>query len=792
MASQSIFMRERIILMFVLVLALVTLTTSARANVLSTASLDSIVADEPHQSVGLVLSGGGAKGIAHIGVIKALEEHNIPIDYVAGTSMGAIVGGLYCMGYTTDEMMDMIKSDGFAEWSSGQINEKLVYYFVKPEANPALFNIPITSSDSTQVNSILPTSVISPLPMNFAFMDLFSAYTAQCGGDFNKLMVPFRCVTSNIYTKRKMVLSSGSLGDAIRASMSFPGVFEPIEMDGVLVYDGGIYDNFPVDVMREDFAPSIMIGVDVSAPDGKPKAGDLLNQLEDMIIQNNDYSLPADEGIKVKVDVERFGLLDWKKADVIYQAGYDRAMEMMDSIETRVTARVLPEDRELRRRVFKSKSPYLRFDSVEVTGGTRSQNEFLKSLFFKNREDTFGIAQARMAYYRAITPGQLRNLVPQAVYDDTTGLFTLKMKATVKSGFKVGAGGYITSSTNSMIFLSGGYSTLSYHGFESLLNGWIGQSYMAAALRARVYMTTRNPSAFDLTAVVTRQKFYDNAALFYEDKMPTFIIDTEVFGRLSYAWAMGRSGKAALSVGGAHIYDSFYQNDIGNYSDTGRDRTVYNLAQVRLDWERNTLDYDNYPTAGAKYRLVAEGVTGRYHFNPFHSSPYPSRDENQTWVQAEFTAHNYFGMSKHFVLGTCFNAMFSNRPLDPDYNAAIVNAPAYHPTPSSYNAFNPAFRANSYVAAGLCPIWLVKGAFQIRGDFHCFLPYKKIEHQADGITTRYGHVFSNPAFFGELAAVYNFPFASLSLYGNYLSYPARNWNFGISFGLFILAPKFLR
>ena len=154
------------------------------------------------QSVGLVLSGGGAKGIAHIGVIKALEDNDIPIDYITGTSMGAIVGGMYAAGYTTDEMMQLLQSKEFTKWSTGQVDEKLTYFFFKDEPRPAMFNFAISPRDSTKTSSILPTSVISPLPMNFAFMELFSGYTAQCDGDFDKLFVPFRCVASDVYSKK--------------------------------------------------------------------------------------------------------------------------------------------------------------------------------------------------------------------------------------------------------------------------------------------------------------------------------------------------------------------------------------------------------------------------------------------------------------------------------------------------------------------------------------------------------------------------------------------------------------
>ena len=155
------------------------------------------------QSVGLVLSGGGAKGIAHIGVIKALEENNIPIDYIAGTSMGAIVGGLYASGYTPEEMMALIESKGFSYWSTGTIDPSWVYYYAREEPTPKLANINLSLNDSTKNNNILPTSLINPLPMNFAFMELFARYTAQCNGNFNNLFVPFRCVTSDIYHARR-------------------------------------------------------------------------------------------------------------------------------------------------------------------------------------------------------------------------------------------------------------------------------------------------------------------------------------------------------------------------------------------------------------------------------------------------------------------------------------------------------------------------------------------------------------------------------------------------------------
>lgn len=763
------------------------------AALIFVASFASIAQTTQNQSVGLVLSGGGAKGIAHVGVIQALEDNNIPIDYVAGTSMGAIVGGLYSAGYTPDEIMQLIESPGFAHWSSGKIEKSLLYYFAQNEPTPSLGSISLGAKDSTEVKSLLPSSLISPLPMNFAFMDLFSAFTAQIHGDFDNLFVPFRCVCSDVYHKHKIVLSSGSLGDAIRASMSFPTVFQPIQLDSVLVYDGGIYDNFPVDVMRSDFAPSIMIGSNVSGPDAKPIPDDLFQQLEDMIIQNNDYNLPADEGIKMDVPVRMFGLLDWAKAREIYTIGYNTAMSMMDSIKTRVTARVNPETRRLRRQSFKAHTPYLRFKNVNVTGASPSQNDFIKYLFTQNRPDTFGIARARDSYYRALTPGRLRNLLPQATFNDTTGLFDLNLAATAKDDFTLGVGGYVSSSTSSMLFLSAGYNTLSFNSTEMNINGWVGQSYLAGSFNAKMSLRTHVPSRVHFEAVASRHKFYESDKLFFEESQPVFITKSEIFGRLLFEWAMGQRGKAALGAGWGHLTDKFFQNKTHDFKISTRDEATQNLGQLVARYDYSTLDDLYYPTTGAAYHATVMGVTGNYNYAP-NDSVTARRHNRRRWIQAELTTTNFFNFSRRFSLGVATTALWSNRELLANYYSSIIEAPAFNPTPSSYNSFNTAFRANSFVTAGVIPVWKAGSILQVRGCLHGFMPWRKIigSEIADVTRPRYGRWFSNPEFFGEIAGVVTLPFASVTAYCNYASYPARNWNCGLSFGIFLLAPRFLR
>lgn len=748
------------------------------------------------QSVGLVLSGGGAKGIAEIGAIQALEDNEIPIDYIAGTSMGAIVGGLYACGYTPAEMMEMLASKGFSYWSSGTIDPSLTYYFVKPQQTPAFANVSVKiGRDSTDTTpGILPASLISPLPMNFAFMDLFAAYTAQCGGDFDNLFVPFRCVTSDIMAKKKIVCRSGHVSDAIRASMSFPCVFAPIKMDGVYVYDGGLYDNFPVDVMREDFAPDILIGVDVHASTEGPAPHNIITTIENMGTVAQDYNVPEDEGIHVRINVSNFGLLDWGKARELYDIGYRKTMSMMDTIKARVTSRETAASRALRRSVFKSQSPYVRFDSVSVKGGSPSQNEYIEHLFKPEHTDTFGIESARLAYYRALSTDRLHNLMPHAEYQKSNGLFTLDLDADVKNAFSVGVGGYLTSSSNSYIFASANVSSMAYRSSEATLMAWLGQSYIAAQFDGRIYTNRKNPSAFGMEAVYSRQKYYENDKLFYDDSSPAFITKYNGFARLYYGWALGSKGMIRVGAGGGQDRRSFYSTDEGNFRESGKVTTHFNLGQGEMRLDFNGLNNQSYPSEGYRARVNAMYVIGKYHYleSPRQAGEEKRLNDNAHWFQAEFEGEKYIVAGSRFSLGLTANVLYSNRKLLNTYYASIVNAPAYAPTDATRNVFNQRFRANSYAAIGIVPIWTPLKNGQVRLSANCYMPFRRIEPAADGIGAVYGKWFRHPEFIAQLDVLYNLPFASVSAYVNYLSHPARNWNVGMTFGLYFTADKFLR
>ena len=745
---------------------------------------------EGHQSVGLVLSGGGAKGIAHVGALQALEDNGIPVDYVAGTSMGAIVGGLYACGYSPEEILSLMTSGYFRCVAAGKIDPEYIYYFSQEPPTPQMFSVPVGRRDSTAADTFDPQSFISPTPMLFGFMEFFSSYTAQCGGDFDKLFVPFRCVSSNMTKRRAEVFSHGELADAVRASMSFPLVFQAVKIGGDVFYDGGIFDNFPVDVMRREFAPSVMIGFDVSSPTKGPQ-NSYMDQLDMLVSQPQSYDLPENEGIKVRIDLSDFSLLDFDAAKAIYKRGYDRTVEMMDSIKARVTARVPAGSRELRRAVFKSQTPPLRFSEVSVTGCSPRQNAYLEYIFKPRKgTDTIGLDRARLAFYRAVSSDRLRTFRPTAsVIPDSSRLFRLDISASVKQKYELGVGAYLTSSNNSFLYCRAGYSSMSFSSISAGIEAWVGQSYMAGALSASVSLPTAVPSAFRFIAVASRRRFYENEKLFFHDNEPSFVAGHDYFGRLCWAVAAGRTGTLEIGIGGGREYNSFFRNSSGESYLAGRDNIKLDMAQALVAYTSSTVDNINFPTSGYHRRGRLTGVAGKSRYFDAAAPSGGMSDDGKSWLQFNWHERDYLSLDRHWSLGLEGQAVLSTRGLLDSYYAAISTAPAFVPTPAANNYFDPRLRANSFVAATVVPVYKFNGQLSARLSASVFAPLRAIYEKSDGKAV-YGSWFGKAYFFGEADVVYSLPFADISAYCNYSS-SRRHFNAGISLGFYLEAPSFL-
>ncbi|MGC3977467.1 MAG: patatin-like phospholipase family protein [Paludibacteraceae bacterium] len=289
--------------------------------------------------------------------------------------------------------------------------------------------------DSLSLKPIFPTNFISPIQMNYAFFELFMQANAVADNDFNKLFIPFRSIASDIYKKEAVVFRKGDLSNAVRASMTFPFVFRPIEVDGRLLFDGGIFNNFPVDIMKKDFNPEFMIGSVVASAHDRPSVDDVYGQLQTMIMNETNYSIPQDEGILFTFDMHDQPLFDFSKVDELVEIGYKGTLQRIDEIKKRVSHRVSSQEMADKRKEFYAKFPDPVFRKITINGIDSLQKSYV-SRVFSHKKDTFGLKKIKDAYYELVSDDKIAEIIPHSSYDKKTGYFDLRLDVRTKEHLK--------------------------------------------------------------------------------------------------------------------------------------------------------------------------------------------------------------------------------------------------------------------------------------------------------------------------------------------------------------------
>jgi NTE family protein len=288
--------------------------------------------DQTHSKIGLVLSGGAARGLAHIGVLKALEEQGIHVDAIAGTSMGAVIGGLYAAGYKVDEIERIAKEMDWQQVLSDQPPRQDVPFRRKQDDRDFLIKQQLSFRDDGTLG--LPIGVIQGQNLSMLLESLL-VHTSETR-NFDKLAIPFRAVATDIVTGEKVIFSKGHLPRAIRASMSIPAVFAPVDVEGRLLVDGGMVDNIPIDVARS-MGVDMVIAVDIGTPLLKRKelttVVDVLNQSTTLMTRNNSEAQLATltaEDILIEPPLAAYTSADFGSVNELIDAGY-RATQSLSS-----------------------------------------------------------------------------------------------------------------------------------------------------------------------------------------------------------------------------------------------------------------------------------------------------------------------------------------------------------------------------------------------------------------------------------------------------------------------------
>ncbi len=738
------------------------------------------------QKVGLVLSGGGAKGLYHIGVIKALEENNIPIDYITGTSMGSIIGGLYAIGYTPDQMAEEFRSEKIKYWMSGRIEKDFQYYFKQMDENAAMFTLRFDFKNKGHVTR-LPSNLIPTMQLDLAFIEYFSGATVACGGDFNQLLVPFRCVATDATHRRKVVYKNGDLGRAIRTSMSIPLVFQPMRTDSSLLYDGGIFDNFPWQPMQEDFHPDIMIGSRCVESYKDPEKSSLMDQVFSLSMLHTDYDLPGENNILIGRVFDKISMLDFDKAEEIIQAGYEDAMAQMDTIRARIGRRTVPEELAQRREAFRNKMPPLVFDRYDISGLTNDQTVYVRKLLKLDRDhQLYTLDQFRSEYYKLLAEGEIEGDYPQVHYNDSTERFELKIKLKTKPSFRVMVGGNISSTALNQAYIGLEYKTIGRTANAFHLNGYLSPFYNSIYAGGRMDFFIRSPFYWEYGFLTNYYNYFrSNYGFLTKGNDLAYSKYRDIYLTTAIGLPSSRHSVLNLRFNAGKDQYRYFQTTGREESDT-MDRTRFDFYGLKLELERKSTNYKLYPTRGVYQLISLIAINGRERFYPGSTGRIAGQSyerHDRFWFGARFVREHYMPIRRirWFSWGYMVDCTVTSHPSFSNEYATNITAPAFTPTPHSKIIYMKEFRSDSYLGVGLIPTFYFMPNFYLKCSAYAFLP-DNYSGREEGIKQRLRYIF-------DASFVYQTLVGPVSLSLSQYDANRHNWFLTFNFGYAIFNKK---
>lgn len=718
------------------------------------------------QKVGLVLSGGGSKGISHIGVIKALEDQGVPISYITGTSMGAIIGGLYAAGYSPEDMMNIINSKEFPNWVTGNIEEKYIYYFKQKDADADWFAFNF-NYDSLVLPSVLPANIVSPIQMDYAFMEIFAGASAAAHYNFDSLYVPFRCLAADIAENKSIVLKSGDLGTAIRASMTFPFYFKPIRIDGKLLFDGGMYKNFPSDVMMDDFFPDIIIGSKAASNYPPPQDNNVISQLQSMLMIKTDYTFPCDNNVLISMNLPEVGLTDFSQSLSFIDSGYVATMRKMKDIKAFVKDSIPKATVNKMREQFRQRIPTIIVDSIIITKLKKNQAHYLKKILVQNGKD-FNLNQLKPQYFKVIADDKIESMYPTLRYDKNKGAYYLKLDVEKEKNTSVLIGGNVSSKPINTAFFGLDYKYLGNQAATLSVNTYIGRFYSSGFVGARVDLPSAIPYYLEGHLSFNQWDYFKTKTYFFEDKTPSYLVKNDNHVEADIGFPVGNKGKIKVGYALAHLRNDFYQTNVFTRKDTA-DKSFFDLGTPHMIFEVNSLNRKEFASTGLKLLVELRYITGHERFEPGSTSnqsvelPY---EKYKNYVQYRLAYQNYFKHLNPFTLGFYAEMMLSNQPFFQNYTATLLMSPTFEVIPESKTLFIPAYRSSSFAATGLQAILGVYKNVDLRLEGYVFQPYREYIQKTDQ-STMYGDPFAKRYFSGSMVLVWHGPFMPVSLSLNY-------------------------
>jgi NTE family protein len=721
------------------------------------------------QKVGLVLSGGGAKGLAHIGVLKALEENHIPIDYITGTSMGGIVGALYAAGYSPSEIEYVAQSDDFQEWVNGRFKSDYRYYFKKKSDNPAFLNAKLEID--TSFNASFRANLVNDIPLNFALLQLLGQASATAKNNFDNLFVPYRCVVADIFDKKMVPIGRGSLVEAVRGTMAVPLVYRPVKVGNRYVFDGGIYNNFPVDVMKKDFNPDYIIGVNVSAKtyNEYPTENDdrVVNRfLMYMFLANSDTASVGKNGTVIQPNISSFSATNFSEVTAIIKSGYDAAMADMPNILKAVKLRSDSYKLKEERIAFTNKNANLVFDEVLINGINSKQKEYVQHVFLPKKQelDLLGI---KYGYYKLAADENFETIYPRIYQDSATQLTTFELQVKPQKNFRIDFGGSISTRPVSNVFLGLQYNFLDKQSYTLGANLYSGRFYESVQTTVRMDVPTTRPYYLETEFTYNHWNFYSTSQIIVDKVKPTYVDQSDRQWVAKLGTPFGPSGKLEFLMGYFDFNDRFSPNNNYVYGDIF-DVSTFSGFKAVVDLSKNTLNKKQYATKGLFFQIQMSFFGGKENYvpgnvlrnEPIFAQLHPI-EKTHNWLRLKASIEHYPVSSKHINIGYTLESAITNKPLFSTYKSTLLSAPAFYPLQDSKSIFFEGFRANSYVAGGVKNSIYMRKNIDLRLEAYLFKSIKGYE--LIGLQDVMWHKTSIARYVASAGLVYQSPIGPISL-----------------------------
>ena len=739
------------------------------------------------ERIGLVLSGGGATGFAHIGVLKALEENDIPIDFITGTSAGALVGSLYAVGYSPEQIEAFVLSDEFQIMAAGDIHPQQRFIFREEDQDASMFGVSL-AQDSILKKS-LPTNFTSSSLLDYNMMRILGPASASNGYDFDKLFVPFRCVASDIASKRSVILKDGHLNEAVRASMSYPFFFKPIKIDGVLLFDGGLYNNFPANVMYEAFNPDFIIGSNVSYNAELPDEDDIISQLTNMLVSYSDFALPCEQGLIITphTDVSTFSFKDVEEA---IKNGYDEALLKVDSLKTLITRRSSKEELRKRREEFKDRLIPLSISSITAESEKNHITYASRSILKRKKSECLTDRQLERRYFRLNSVPQIDFIYPTvSLNPDST--YDLNVNIRKAKEFRLEVGGHFSSRPVTTGYVGLSYQTIGKVMTKTKLESYFGKFYGSAKAKFTLEIPSVNPVSLSAYFTMNRWDYFRSFATFFEDVKPSFLVQNEMYTGLQLDHPIGNTIKSSFDARFFETRDQYYQDDNFTNQDTA-DLTLFYGGAFRWTFLQNTLNRIQFASSGSMFKFSARYIFGREHSISGSTGliPYDVKQKH-SWVNFRMDYQTFLVDLPVFHFGVQTQLVYNNNPLFANYTATLLSMSESTLVIDARTYFLPEYRSPQFIAGGFNSIFSVRKNIDFRIDGFIYQPFVQVNENTDGSLQLSG-LFAGGTFMASSSLIYHSFIGPVRVTVNYFPEQPKPIAFQFSLGYVLFNERAIR